>query len=54
MISSESSGSGRRGVRQTEDRRRLVRGLSNLFDRPDRIILIRHGESLGNVDDRYV
>ena len=32
-------------------RQRLVRGLSNLFDRPHRIILIRHAESLGNVDE---
>jgi len=31
--------------------KRLVRGLSNLFDRPNRIILVRHGQSLGNVDE---
>lgn len=36
----------------TEGRRRLVRGLSNQFNRPKRIILLRHGESTGNVDDR--
>ena len=31
--------------------RRLVRGLSNQYNRAKRIILIRHGESLGNLDD---